>query len=564
MEVTIDEERRRFLFKPGPDIGAHTVLLKLPSRRWMAASQTFVVPWTRLNALRLQEASSQLSLDRPVQSKLEELTARKGNGDKFPDWYAYKTRPMPQQIEAAHHAFATGTAALFMDMGTGKTKSAIDTLVAAFYAHKISAVVVVCPLTVSSVWKNEMATHCPCPHVVTYVRSNTPLHKIALSQDKLNVLVVGVESLSQGKAGENLLGFVRAHRPAMVVDESSDIKNHATIRTRAVIEMGKHAPMKMILSGTPVIKNIIDLYAQFEFLDPNIIGVGDYYAFRNRYCIMGGYKRKEIVGYDNIDELMGLINPYIYSCTKEQVMAYLPPKTYTVRTIQMSEAQKEAYTKIKKNKMEKVDVKNTLTKALRLQQVVGGYLGTGKKEDDNYFMEDTRELVELVPPEKNPKIAELVRIAEQDNRQMIVWARYKAEVEAITKMLRPLGRVVNMVGGMSIDEKEEVQRAFQAGEAKFFVGTQQAGGIGITLTAAHTVVYYSNTNSYRDRIQSEDRAHRKGLVHGVLYIDLLMDKTVDIGIITSIHEKRDLADYVADRLAQRQSVDKILEGDDNE
>lgn len=563
MEVIVDRNNRRFLFKQ-PDIGSRTILLKLASRKWLAASSTFVVPWTRQNAMSLIKFADRLRLNEEAREVTKSLIEQKVGNAKFPDYYVPKTKPMPQQIKAMHHAYAVGTAALFMDMGTGKTKSTIDIIVAAFYEGRLNSVVVVCPLTVTTVWKMEMEIHCPCPHTVTRIGSGTRLERIQPRKDHLQVLVVGVESLSQGGTFKNLMLYVSAHKPAVVVDESSDIKNHSTIRTKAVIEMGKEAPMRLILSGTPVIKNIIDLYSQFEFLDPGIIGIGDWYAFRNRYCIMGGYKGKEIVGYDNIDELMGLINPYIYRCTKEEVMAFLPPKSYTVRTLKMTDEQKVAYAKIKKGIMEKVDTKNTLTKALRLQQVVGGYLGVGKKEDEEQFMEDTRELVELVPPHKNPKVMEILKIVEQYDGQMIIWARYKAEVAAITNELNRVGAgaVVNMVGGMSTDEREQVQKDFQSGKARFFVGTQQAGGIGITLTAAHVVIYFSNTNSYRDRIQSEDRAHRKGLEHAVLYVDLVMEKTVDIGIITSIQEKQDLATYISDRLKQKQSVETILEGDD--
>ena len=149
----------------------------------------------------------------------------------------------------------------------------------------------------------------------------------------------------------------------------------------------------------------------------------------------------------------------------------------------------------------------------------------------------------------NPRIDELIRVTEESEGKMIVWARFSPEIKGITKRLRKEygdDSVVELHGGVAPKRRAMNIEAFQDPDSsvRFFVGNQDTGGLGITLTEASTVVYYSNDFSLEKRLQSEDRAHRVGLRHPVTYVDLVVKKTIDEHIINALREKKNIADTI--------------------
>ena len=177
-----------------------------------------------------------------------------------------------------------------------------------------------------------------------------------LDKKNFKVLAIGLESLQngekKGRAYEYTERFLLTHNCMLVVDESHLIKGHKSIRTANSCTLGNLAKTKIIGTGTPISHGPLDLYSQFDFLDPNIIGVGDFYSFRNRYAQMGGYDNKEVIGYNNIDELMEILKPWVFQVTKEEMMPDLPPKIYLgSREVKMQPEQAKLYKKIKKDKI---------------------------------------------------------------------------------------------------------------------------------------------------------------------------------------------------------------------
>jgi SNF2 family DNA or RNA helicase len=218
----------------------------------------------------------------------------------------------------------------------------------------------------------------------------------------------------------------------------------------------------------------------------------------------------------------------------------------------MTAKQRKAYNDIAQRSLielesgEELSVANVLTKALRLQQVVGGFL---PKE-------------EFAPAEpiedKNPRIDCLVDLLEETEGKVIIWARFRAELAAIEDALRKAyGReaVVSYHGGVGKEDREHNMDTFQDLESpvRFFVGQPHSGGYGLTLHAATTVIYFSNDFSLEARLQSEDRAHRIGQHHPVLYVDLECLGTIDTKIIEALRDKKSLADLIT-----RDSVRQLL------
>lgn len=534
-KIRYDGEKNRFLITASPfDIG---VMMRLPMRRYMKKAGVWIAPATRINCTYLLEKCLiKWDWEADASEAANKAIIKIDEHRVWPAWYKHKgPEPYKHQRTARELAYAKDSYFLSMEQGTAKTKVAIDVACAHHLHNKIQYVVIVCPLSVARTWEDELITHCPLPYAVA--RGDSKFSGLVIKDGQIGFIIVGVESFSQGKTAEALLRWAPYNKFMMVVDESHSIKTHDSIRTVKIAEIGKHAQTRMCLTGTPITKNLIDLYAQYEFLDTNIVGVGDYYAYRNRYAVMGGYKRKQIIGYDNVDELMGFLQPYTYSITKAECLD-LPPKVYTTRYVDMGKEQRAQYDLLKKNALVPYELPNVLVKMLRCRQLVGGFLpgGDGKPEM-------------RVAAKDNTKLQALLAEIEIAPGPCIIYCEWLPEVEMVRQHL-PASDTVVFTGASTPDERQEMIHQFQQGEKRYFLASTPSAHVGITLTRAETVMYYSHSNAYVIRSQSEDRPHRAGLKHTITYIDFVTNRTVDETLIAAHKNKQDLADFVRDQMQQ--------------
>jgi len=213
-----------------------------------------------------------------------------------------------------------------------------------------------------------------------------------------------------------------------VCDESSRIKNPDAKRTKRTINLGAVSEYRLILNGTPIALGVQDLWSQYEFLDPNIIGMGDYWSFKTRYIVMGGYEQKQIVGFQNVEELMNLVAPYTAVVGKE--VLNLPPKVFTERPVQITPEQKR-YLRLAIKGADAdptaplIKVENTLEKVLRCRQIVGGWLPRAKvnyHEVDGVPTEVWETILE--PLAANPKLDSTLEMIEDnfDGSKFIIWS----------------------------------------------------------------------------------------------------------------------------------------------
>lgn len=544
------------------------ILLKLPSRRWRKMKSDFVVPTTRMNAKLLLDAGWGYMMSVPLRKHLEEIVHASKHNRTFPSWYRFQDftiggeyftgQPLPDQRNAIEKLYPMNCGALLMPMGVGKSKALIDIVTAHYLERRINCVVLAAPLTTVGVWTGkggQLDLHSPVKTLRVHADSSLDWTKWRPKADELMWVTVGLESLSAGKTASKLKALIQNNKVAIAVDESHWIKNHSAIRTKNIIDLRKSAVLAYIMTGTPATNQLIDLYAQFEFLDPNIIGVGDYYAFRNRYCVMGGYKNKEIVGYDHTDELMGLIEPYTYIC---DVPKGLPEQRWTKRPVRMHPEQFEMYQKVRQAKIESISVKNVLNKVLRLSQIAGGFL----YEDPELYIDPISgkekkargKLIWSLPPEKNPKLLDLLdQVQQEPDRQFVIWARFTFEIDMLVAALKKLGPTAQMTGATPDEERPKVVADFQQGKYRYLVANPQIGGVSWTMTAATRGYYYSNTLKYDDRAQSEKRIHRQGQKHNVLYTDFEMltprgAQTTDGLVLAALAAKQDLDAFIKKRL----------------
>lgn len=475
--------------------------------------------------------------------------------------YIWKTDPYEHQREVFLRARDLPAFAYLMGMGTGKTKVTIDDAAYNYRKGVINCLVVVAPNGVHRNWvSREIPTHMPD---WTNYRSAIWASTMKKAEGKkveslldhefkgLRIITFNIEAFRDStkcKAALLVRKLCNSFNVMLAIDESSKIKTPGAKRTRALITLGKQAVIKRILTGTPVTNGPLDIFSQFQFLG-NLLGFDNFYSFKHHFAeweqernFKTGQRYEVLKGYRNIEELISSIDTHGYRITKEECLD-LPEKIYTTRYVEMTTVQRKAYNDLVERSLieleggEEMAVANVLTKALRLQQVLGGFL---PKEE--YAPATAIE-------EKNARIDCMMDILEEAEGKVIIWARFRAELAAIEDALRKkYGKesVVSYHGGVAKDVREVNMDAFQDKESsvRFFVGQQHSGGYGLTLHAATTVIYYSNDFSLEARLQSEDRAHRIGQHHSVLYVDIECLGTIDTKILEALRSKKSLADVV--------------------
>ncbi len=468
--------------------------------------------------------------------------------------YRFKTKPYAHQLEALEKSWAQDTYALFMEMGTGKSKVLVDNIAMLYDRGAIRAALVVAPKGVYKNWDEiEFPVHLP-DHVehtkVLWEPNITKKKQVELDtlfDDKgdLKILIMNVEAFSTSKGLDFARRFLNIFvgRALIGIDESTTIKNPTAKRTKNILSIGNLAKYRRILTGSPVTKSPLDLYSQCEFLDPYHLGHQSYYSFRARYANMidrnFGGRRVQIVGsYRRLPELTEKLQKFSYRVLKEDCLD-LPPKVFTKRIVELTDEQKKIYAQMKRMAIAELDGKvmstmNVMTQLMRLHQVTCGH-----------FKADDETITEL----KSNRINSLLELLDETEGKVIIWANYRADIKNIVTALKKAygeASTVEYHGGVDSTLRQEHIALFQQknGPTRYFVGNAQTGGYGITLTAASTVVYYSNSYDLEKRLQSEDRAHRIGQTGSVTYVDLMAENTIDERIVKALNKKINIANEI--------------------
>lgn len=467
--------------------------------------------------------------------------------------YRFKNEPYAHQSAYLHRFWDKREAALFADMGTGKSFMLINNMCMLYDNGHINAALIIAPKGVYRNWAElELPKHIP-DHVTWSVALWNPqpskAQKVALDKifdidDKLHILVMNVEAFSSDKGKKFAERFLLGHTALMAVDESTTIKSATAQRTKNIYKLGRLANYRRILTGSPVTKSPLDLYTQCAFLDLELLGFSSFYAFQNRYAVMvrrnmGTRDFNQIVGYRRLDELNEKLQPFAFRVTKEECID-LPPKVYVRRDVPLTEEQGKAYEEMKKMALTLLDngalttTTTALTQILRLHQICCGHLRTDDGE---------------VHALKNNRIDALMDCIEETSGKAIIWASYTHDILAIYEALSKAyggGSAATYYGATDSEERQKIVNKFQDpnSDLRFFIGQPKTGGYGLTLTAASTMVYYSNNYDLEIRLQSEDRAHRIGQAKSVTYIDLISPKTIDEKIVEALRGKIDIATQV--------------------
>ena len=471
------------------------------------------------------------------------------------DTYRYKTKPYDHQLKALKKSWAQKNYALFMEMGTGKSKVLVDNIAMLYDNGAIRGALIVAPKGVYKNWDQiEFPVHLPdhVEHTKVLWEANitkkkqTELDTLFDGKEELKILIMNVEAFSTSKGLDFAHSFLNIFlgRALIGIDESTTIKSPTAKRTKNILTIGELAKYRRILTGSPVTKSPLDLYSQCEFLDPWLLGHNSYYSFRARYANMvkrnfGGRSVQLVTSYRRLDELGDKLDDFSYRVLKEDCLD-LPEKVFTKRIVELSKEQKEIYAQLKETALaftedgKVMSTVNVMTQLMRLHQVT---CGTFKADDGT---------VKHLP---NNRIQALMDCLEETDGKVIIWATYREDIKKIVESLKKAygeASTVEYHGGVDATLRQEHIAQFQQvkGPTRYFVGNPQTGGYGITLTAANTVIYYSNSYDLEKRLQSEDRAHRIGQTGSVTYVDLIAEGTIDEKIVKSLRNKIDIANEI--------------------
>lgn len=407
-----------------------------------------------------------------------------------------KAVPYMHQVRAftlALKAYESGKRgiALLMDMGTGKTITSI----AIVGALNLGKVMIICPTTIVRVWQQEFEKFADYPADVLILDGSVAERKKKLKEFTGNVVVINYESTWR------MLDELKAWQPKVLIcDESQRIKSYRASQSKAVHELADLCRWRMILSGTPIVNSPLDVYSQWLVIDKQIYGT-NYKSFKERYAIMGGYENHQIVGYRYLEELKDKAHSIAYRVTKEEAVD-LPEQVFLEHYIDLEPTALKQYKQLDKEfciELEhgEIHAQNVLTKLKKLQQVTGGFV----KNDDGHVVQVSR-----------AKLDTLKELIIENKKKMVVFAQFTAEIQAIKRLLEELKIDYEYIdGSVEIKKRQDKINKFQTDpECLVFVAQLQTAGLGITLTAADTAIYYSLDYRYEDYAQSLARTHRIG------------------------------------------------------
>lgn len=433
-----------------------------------------------------------------------------------------------------------GCAALLMDMGLGKSLTSIAITGQLFNDKKIERVLVICPTSIIGVWLEEFKKFADFDYCIEAIIGTT----MSKRKDKLKLLChkIGLKvAIINYEATWRMEKELNIYKPDIIIcDESQKIKNPSASQSKTIHRLGVKAKYKIILTGTPVQNSPMDVFSQWKFLDPNIFGLS-FYAFRNHYAVMGGYYNHQILRYKNMDELTSKAHSVAYRITKEEALD-LPEQIFLNRYCELESTARKIYDTVAKESYAElmdgeITATNVLTKLMRLSQIAGGHV----KDDEGRM--------QVISKSKLNELKDIMEDVIIDNKKkLVIFARFIPEIESIKSLAREMDiRYSYITGEIKTEERSEMCSKFQNdNNIKLFIAQIQTAGLGITLTAADTAVFYSLDFNYANYSQAIARTHRIGQKNTCTYINLIATETVDEKILKALESKQDIAKNIVD------------------
>lgn len=414
------------------------------------------------------------------------------------------------------------------DMGAGKTKIVID-IVNNF--EGIRNILVVCPHKAMLVWEYEMKKH----DITEKYPYATPINMVILKDKKkekklrklrdidfnngINIVVINYRSVSKLSLDSRIWDLI-------VADEVHSLSTHDTVQTKFMAKMHDRARYRIGMTGTPVGGKYEHIFGQFRFVDANSFG-RNYYSFAYKFCIYGGYKNHEIVGYKNVAHLN-----YIYrkKVVDIEVDHNIPTRHVNIPLRLEDSISKQLYkeqVELLKDAIAKNDEMKVRACVTRMQQITSGYIKIkGEiKQVNTYKIDALNEMISGI------------------NEHIVVFYWFREDMRRIQALVQKHYSEKFTLFKINGDTNEYMEFKNYNGELHKLVAVQiQSGSMSLDLTDARRAIYYSNTHRFYDYTQSLARLERPGQDEdlGVIYYHLMIEKTVDVSIRKSNNRKDDI------------------------
>jgi SNF2 family DNA or RNA helicase len=517
--------------------------------RWDASIRAWTYPRTAFSAIAIKQEFPHSSIDEEtkqlIASYAHVLEAEKcKSADDLEPIPLTNLSPWKHQLRAYHFAKSLSAVMLGLDMGTGKSKVAIDLIV----NRNLRVVLIVCPKSVVSVWPLQFSTHSPITFTVCALsegrieeRREQAKQAIALAAARKSpiAIVMNYDAAWTPHMRDWVLG-----QPwdAVVLDESHRIKQPGGKTSLFFSRLGDVAPLRICLTGTPMPHSPLDIYGQYRFLDKGIFGTS-FSLFRSRYARtmpVGGaaspYAQK-IIGFQNLDELHRKMYQICFRVKASDVQD-LPPVIDTVRHVTIGSNARRIYNNLKKEFVsdlgrKMITASNALTRLLRLQQVAAGYA----REDDDVVTGRAGELVEVDRGKHEALMETLESLA--DDEPVVVFCRFIADLDTVHSVAKQIGR-----RSLELSGRRNELAGWQGEEAPILAVQIKAGSVGIDLTRSRYAIYFTLGFSLGDYLQSRKRLDRPGQTRTVTNIHLIATDTVDQQIYDALEKRQDVVEQI--------------------
>lgn len=460
--------------------------------------------------------------------------------------YKFKTKPYRYQLRALKKINdLDGIAGLFMEMGTGKTKIAIDWAGIGYHNTNINRVLVICPVSVMGVWKRQIKLHLPFFARVRLLQGSSQERAAVIRwmikspQPTQDWIIINYEGIWRGDGRNKIEDILERWAPDLVIcDEAHRLKSNGAKQSKAAARIGRHARQRLILTGTPITKSPLDVFGEFRFLDDQIFG-SNWYRFKNHYGVWGGYGHYQLRGYKHLKELITAVRDNTFRIKKAQAID-LPEKVSVTVPVEMGQKATQYYRQMAKQMIIEIEETHAtaaivLVKILRLSQITSG------------FITDINGDIRIFDDGKLRACLDLLEDILSAGQKVVIFVRFRKDIERLQEAIVNKFTLAPLIlsGSVPMSKRDGIVERFHEDKtSKIFIAQIQAGSLGIDLTPASVAIFYSLDYAYANYVQAQDRLHRIGQTSKVTYYHLVVPRSIDTLTLSILKEKGNIAEAI--------------------
>lgn len=509
---------------------------EFPTRFWNKETKEWELPFNKLGELTEKLSRYDFNITGTYVNTTKKTVA-------LPKEFSFKTKPFQHQMEGIEYGLQNTRWLLGDEQGLGKTKQVIDIAVAKKIMYGYKHCLIICGVNgLKWNWMNEVETHSNETARILGQRSKNKKITVGGNSAKLDDLkhideiddyfiITNVESLRNEAITNEIVKLCKDKVINMIAaDEVHKMKNPSSQQGKAFLKL--QAETMIAMTGTPLMNTPMDLFIILKWLGYEKHA---FYAFKQHYCLYGGFGGYQIVGYKNLDELQEQLDDIMLRRLKKDVLD-LPDKLYVDEYVEMTPRQEQIYNEVTAEIKMNIDqikfANNPLAELIRMRQATGytGILSSTIQESA-----------------KLDRMEELVDDAVQNGKKVVIFSNWTQMTDAIYARLHKNYSTAVITGQTNdADRQVNVNRFQNDDDCKVIIGTIGAMGTGLTLTAGTVEIFMDEPWNRANKEQAEDRCHRVGTKENVTIYTLMCKNTIDERIHSIVMKKGEMADALVD------------------